>query len=161
MTCGWCRVKGSRPRCCSPATCSQPILWIRPSTPTYQGEPAHAEVSKDAVVCEDNQRLLSSLSQGGSPVPDGPGGGRRGLLPGSGGGHHWAYSPLHLGGCSQHLQRHADEPQLSRPHTRTAQLAAPPHQVSVVPNKPMGVGTRRHRHLPLLAGPWQNPPPPS
>lgn len=118
-------------------------------------------MSNDGVVREDNQCLLSSLSQGRPPVPDGPGGGRRGLLPGSGGGHHRAHSPLHPGGCSQHLQRHADEPQLSRPHTRAAQLAAPPHQVSVVPNTPTGVGTRRHRHLPLLTGPLQNPPPPS
>lgn len=112
------------------------------------------------MVREDKQ-LLCSPSQGRTPVPDGSGGGRRRLLPGSRGGHHRADPPLHPCSCSQHLQRHADEPQLSRPHARAAQLAAAPHQVSVVPSKPMGTGTRRHRRLPVLSGPSQNPPPPS
>lgn len=37
VTCGWRRVKVSRPCCCSSATCSQHILWIQPSTLIYQG----------------------------------------------------------------------------------------------------------------------------
>lgn len=115
----------------------------------------------NVVVCEDDWRLLSSLSQGRSPVPDWSGGGRRRVLPGSRGRYHRADSPLHPCSCSQHLQRHADEPQLSHPHTRAAQLAAAPHQVSVMPNKQMGIGTRRHHRLGVLLGPSQNPPPPS
>lgn len=77
---------------------------------------------------DDNPGFLSP-SQGGSPLPDGSGRGRRRVLPGSGGRHHRAYSALHPGGRGQHLQRHADEPQLGSPHPRAAQLAAPPTQV--------------------------------
>ncbi|CAG11939.1 unnamed protein product [Tetraodon nigroviridis] len=64
-----------------------------------------------------------------SPLPDGARRGWRRVLPGPGGRHHRADSPLHPGRCSQHLQRHADEPQLRCPHARAAHLAAPPHQV--------------------------------
>lgn len=83
--------------------------------------------------CARTTSVCSPLPQGRSPVPDRSGSGRRRVLPGSRGRHHRAHSPLHPCSCSQHLQRHADEPQLSRPHTRAAQLAAPPDQVSVLP----------------------------
>lgn len=73
--------------------------------------------------------LLSSLSQRWTPVSHRPGGGRRSVLSGSGGGHYWAHPPLHPSGGSQHLQRHADEPKLCIAHTSAAKLACPPHEV--------------------------------
>lgn len=75
--------------------------------------------------------FLVSVSQGRTPVSDRSGGGRRGVLSGSGGRHHWAYPPLYFGSCSQHLQCHADEPQLCSCNTCAAQLAAPPPQVRI------------------------------
>lgn len=79
-----------------------------------------------ALIC-----FLVSVSQGWTPVSDRSGGGRRSLLSGSGGRHHRAHPPLHPGSCSQHLQCHADEPQLCSSNACAAQLAAPPHQVRI------------------------------
>lgn len=118
-------------------------------------------MNTDAIVCEDNGGFLPSASQGRSPIPDRPGCGGRGVLPGSGGRHHRAYSPLHPGGCSQYLQRHADEPQLGRPHTRAAQLANPPAQVGDGVKQTAGIRSRHHRHLSVPSGLLQNPPRPS
>lgn len=75
--------------------------------------------------------FLVSVSQGWSPVSDRSGSGRRSVLSGSGGRHHRAHPPLHPGSCSQHLQRHADEPQLCSADTGAVQLAAPPPQVKI------------------------------
>lgn len=75
--------------------------------------------------------FLVSVSQGWTPVSDRSGCGRRSLLSGSGGCHHRAHPPLHPGSCSQHLQCHADEPQLCSSNTCAAQLAAPPRQVRI------------------------------
>lgn len=70
-----------------------------------------------------------SVSQRWTPVPDRSGGGGRSVLSGAGGRHHRAHPALHPGGCSQHLQRHADEPQLGDADACADRLADPPHQV--------------------------------
>jgi len=75
--------------------------------------------------------VVVSVSQGWTPVSHGSGRGRWSILSGSGGRHHRAHSALHPGGGSQHLQRHADEPQLCSAHTGARQLANQPDQVGV------------------------------
>lgn len=74
-----------------------------------------------------------SVPQGWTSVSDRSGSGRWSLLSGSGGGHHRAHSPLHPGGGSQHLQCHADEPQLCTANTGAVNLASSPHQVKPTP----------------------------
>lgn len=69
--------------------------------------------------------FLVLVSQGWTSVSDGSGSGRRSVLFGSGGRHYRAHPPLHPGSCSQHLQCHADEPQLCSANTSAVQLAAP------------------------------------
>lgn len=70
------------------------------------------------------------LCQGWTPLSNRSGSGGWSILSGSGGSHHRAHPPLHPGGGSQHLQRHADEPQLCGGHTGAVQLACAPQQVN-------------------------------
>lgn len=109
--------------------------------------------------------VLVSMPQGWTSISDRSGSGRRSLLPGSGGRHHRAHPALHPGSCSQHLQCHADEPQLCSGHTGAVQLAAPPCQVKIRSethskswsNLQKNVTILYHYSL-SLSGPSQTPP---
>ncbi len=106
------------------------------------------------------------LCQGWAPIPDRSGGGRRSVLSGSGGRHHRANPPLHPGSCSQHLQCHADEPQLCSADTGAVQLAGPPHQVKKNLKRIQRADenlTKMQPNIPSsclsFSGPSQTPPP--
>lgn len=133
--------------------------WARALTVT-----AEINISNGLYYCKLDSLFFVFVSQGWTPVSDRSGGGRRSILSGSGGRHHWAHPPLYPGSCSQHLQCHADEPQLCRADTGAVQLAAPPPQVknrSEIRELIWNLQEKKtyNRSCLSLSGPSQTPPP--